>query len=196
MCAAAIFFQQMCIRDSIRTQVNNDIGIKPYQGPYKVYLIPEAEKMTVQAQNALLKTLEEPPEYAVILILTSSVESLLPTILSRCIVLNMRPVKDELVTRYLMETLEIPDYKAKLCTAFSRGNVGQAKLLASSEEFDHVKEEAVMLLKYINEMEISEIAAAVKKITEHQLDVTDYLDILAVWYRDCLLYTSQDYWHL
>ena len=91
-----------------------------------------------------------------------------------------------------METLEIPDYKAKLCTAFSRGNVGQAKLLASSEEFDHVKEEAVMLLKYINEMEISEIAAAVKKITEHQLDVTDYLDILAVWYRDVLMFKAMN----
>lgn len=178
--------------EDIRAQVNNDIGIKPYQGPYKVYLIPEGEKMTVQAQNALLKTLEEPPEYAVILILTASVESLLPTILSRCVVLNMRPVKDELVTKYLMETLEVPDYKAKLCTAFARGNVGQAKLLASSEEFDHVKEEAVTLLKYIGEMEISEIAAAVKKITEHQLDVTDYLDILAVWYRDVLMFKAMN----
>ena len=51
------------------------MGIKPYQGPYKVYLIEEAEKMTVQAQNALLKTLEEPPEYGVIILMTSSLEA-------------------------------------------------------------------------------------------------------------------------
>lgn len=57
----------------------------------------EGEKMTPQAQNALLKTLEEPPAYAVILILTSNVEELLPTIISRCVVLNMKPVSDALV---------------------------------------------------------------------------------------------------
>ena len=67
--------------EDIRTQINNDIGIKPYSSPRKVYIMSEGEKMTVQAQNALLKTLEEPPEYAVILILTTNVEALLPTIL-------------------------------------------------------------------------------------------------------------------
>lgn len=178
--------------EDIRTQINQDMGIKPYQGPYKVYLINEGEKMTVQAQNALLKTLEEPPEYGVILILTSSVEALLPTILSRCVVLNMRPVQDEQVKKYLMETLQVPDYKAEVCTAFARGNIGRAKLLASSEEFEKVREEAVTLLKYINEMEISEIVTAIKKITEYQFDVSDYLDILSIWYRDILMFKAMN----
>lgn len=178
--------------EDIRIQINQDIGIKPYQGPYKVYLINEGEKMTVQAQNALLKTLEEPPEYGVILILTNSMETLLPTIVSRCVVLNMRPVLDQQVKKYLMETLEIPDYKAEVCTAFARGNIGRAKLLASSEEFENVREEAVTLLKYINEMEISEIVTAIKKITEYQFDVTDYLDILSIWYRDILMFKAMN----
>lgn len=178
--------------EDIRTQINQDMGIKPYQGPYKIYLINEGEKMTVQAQNALLKTLEEPPEYGVIIILTSSVESLLPTILSRCVVLNMRPVPDERVKKYLMETLKVPDYKAEVCTAFARGNIGRAKLLASSEEFEKVREEAVTLLKYINELEISEIVTAIKKITEYQFDVSDYLDILSIWYRDILMFKAMN----
>lgn len=150
----------------------------------------EGEKMTVQAQNALLKTLEEPPEYAVILILTTNVNALLPTILSRCVVLNMKPVKDELVKKFLMETVQIPDYKADVCVAFARGNVGKAKLLASSEEFDNIKEEAITLLKYINDMEISEIVAAIKKINDYKFDVNDYLDILSIWYRDVLLFKA------
>lgn len=178
--------------EDIRTQINQDIAIKPYQGPYKIYLINEGEKMTVQAQNALLKTLEEPPEYGVIIILTSSVEALLPTILSRCVVLNMRPVQDGRVKKYLMETLRIPDYKAEVCTAFARGNIGRAKLLASSEEFEKVREEAVTLLKYINELEISEVVTAIKKITEYQFDVSDYLDILSIWYRDILLFKAMN----
>ena len=178
--------------EDIRTKINADMGIKPYQGPYKIYIINEGEKMTPQAQNALLKTLEEPPEYGVILILTSSLETLLPTIQSRCVLLNMKPVSDELVKRYLMETLKVPDYKAEVCTAFARGNIGRAKLLASSEEFDKVKEEAVTLLKYKHEMEIPEIVAAIKKISEYQFDVSDYLDILSIWYRDVLMFKAMN----
>jgi len=176
--------------EDIRTQINNDIGIRPYSSPRKIYIMNEGEKMTVQAQNALLKTLEEPPEYAVILILTANVDSLLPTILSRCVVLNMKPVPDHKVKKFLMEELEVPDYKANICVAFARGNIGKAKMLASSEEFEKVKEETVTLVKYINDMDISEVVKAVKKISEYQFDVTDYLDILSVWYRDALLFKA------
>ena len=176
--------------EDIRGQINNDIGIKPYSSPRKIYIMNEGEKMTVQAQNALLKTLEEPPEYAVILILTTNVEALLPTILSRCVVLNMKPVPDAKVKKYLMEELGVPDYKANICVAFARGNIGKAKLLASSEEFEKVKDEAITLVKYINDMEINEIVKAIKKITEYKFDVNDYLDTLSVWYRDVLLYKA------
>lgn len=176
--------------DDIRAQVNNDVGIKPYSGPYKIYIINEAEKMTPQAQNAILKTLEEPPAYAVILLLTSNVDSLLPTILSRCVVLNMKPAPDDLVKKYLMEQMKVPDYKAEICVAFARGNVGKAKALASSEDFENVKAEALSLLKYIRDMELNEIIAAIKKITEYKLEINDYLDICAIWYRDVLLFKA------
>lgn len=176
--------------DDIRAQVNNDVAIKPYSGSYKIYIINEAEKMTPQAQNAILKTLEEPPEYAVILLLTTNVNSLLSTILSRCVVLNMKPVADELVRKYLMEQLQVPDYKAEVCVAFARGNIGKAKALASSEDFENVKAEALSLLKYIKDMELSEIIAAIKRITEYKLEINDYLDICAIWYRDVLLFKA------
>jgi DNA polymerase-3 subunit delta' len=176
--------------EDIRSQINADVAIKPYSGPKKIYIINEGEKMTVQAQNALLKTLEEPPEYVVILILTSNVSTLLSTIQSRCVLLNMKPVKDEQLKEFLMETMEIPDYKADICIAFARGNVGKARLLAKSEEFDKVKEEALTLLKNISDMEINEIVAAIKKINEYQFDVNDYMDIFSIWYRDVLLFKA------
>ncbi len=176
--------------DDIRAQVNNDVAIKPYSSRHKVYIVNEAEKMTPQAQNAILKTLEEPPEYAVLLLLVSNVSTLLPTILSRCVLLNMKPVRDALVKKYLMEQLQIPDYKADVCVAFARGNVGKAKALASSEEFENVKSEALALLKYLQDMEIPEIVTAVKKAGEYKLEVNDYLDILAIWYRDVLLFKA------
>ncbi len=176
--------------EDIRAQINNDIVIKPYSSPRKIYIVNEGEKMTPQAQNALLKTLEEPPEYAVIVILTTNVEALLPTVLSRCVVLNMKPVSDALVKKYLMEQLGVPDYKANICVAFARGNIGKAKLLASSEEFEKVKDEAISLVKNINDMEIHEIVKAIMKISEYKFDVNDYLDILMAWYRDVLFFKA------
>ncbi|MCI6059958.1 MAG: DNA polymerase III subunit delta' [Dorea sp.] len=176
--------------DDIRTQVNNTVDIKPYQGPYKVYIIPQADLMTPQAQNALLKTIEEPPEYAVFLLLTENAETLLATINSRCVMLKLRNIKDTLIKKYLMENLQIPDYKADVCTAFAQGNMGRAIMLANSEHFNEIREEAVQLLKYIHEMELSEIVSAVKNITVYKLEIVDYLDIIMIWYRDVLLYKA------
>lgn len=173
--------------EDIRTQIVNDMGIKPYSSPYKIYIVNEAEKMTPQAQNALLKTLEEPPAYGMIILLTTNVDSFLPTILSRCIVLNMKPVPDALVTKFLMEELNVPDYKAEVCTAFARGNIGKAKALATSEEFEQIKSDAVSLLKYVKEMDLADLVTTIKKITEYKFQIKDYLDIIMVWYRDVLL---------
>ena len=176
--------------DDVRQQVNGDIMIKPYSSPYKIYIIPEADLMTVQAQNAILKTIEEPPEYAVIFLLTENADSLLPTIRSRCVMLKLRNIKDKLVKKYLMEQMQIPDYQADLCAAFAQGNIGRALMLAKSEHFNEIKEEAIQLLKYIDEMELHEIVSAIKEINKYKLEVADYLDIITIWYRDILLYKA------
>lgn len=176
--------------DDIREQINNDVVIKPYSSPYKIYIIPEADMMTEQAQNALLKTLEEPPEYAVIFLLTENADSLLPTIRSRCVMLKLRNIRDTLVKKYLMEQMEVPDYQAEICAAFAQGNVGKAIMLASSEHFNEIKEEALQLLKYIEDMELYEVEEAIKRIAAYKLQITDYFDIMAIWYRDVLIYKA------
>ncbi|WP_346664171.1 DNA polymerase III subunit delta' [uncultured Merdimonas sp.] len=176
--------------DDIRQQVSGTVMIRPYQGPYKVYIIDHAELMTQQAQNALLKTLEEPPAYAVFLLLTENAEALLPTITSRCVMLKLRNIRNTLIRKYLMEVLQVPDYKADMCTAFAQGNLGKAIMLANSEHFNEIREEAIQLLKYIHEMELSELAQAVSRITTYKLEITDYLDIIMIWYRDVLLYKA------
>ena len=176
--------------DDIRDQVNHDIQIKPYQGPYKIYIIADADLMTPQAQNALLKTIEEPPAYAVIFLLTENAEVLLPTITSRCVMLKLRNIKDTLIKKYLMETMEIPDYQADVCTAFAQGNMGRAIMLATSDHFNEIRGEAVQLLQYMDEMELTEIVKAIKRISIYKLEVNDYLDIIMIWFRDVLLYKA------
>lgn len=176
--------------DDIRTQVGATIQVKPYASKRKIYIISESEKMNDNAQNALLKTLEEPPEYAIIILLTDNLSALLPTIQSRCVVLNMKPVQDKLVKKFLMDEEKIPDYRAEICAAFARGNIGKAKILARSEEFDKIKNDAIAMLKHIHEMDISELSQTIKQMGEYKLEINDFLDILAVWYRDALIFKA------
>lgn len=176
--------------DDIRDQLVGDVMIKPYNGKYKIYIVEEAEKMTPQAQNALLKTLEEPPAYAVILLLTTNASVLLDTIRSRCVLLNLKPVPDEKVRRYLMEHLEIPDYQAEICVAFAQGSIGKAVTLASSENFNAIKASAMHLMSTVKEKDINDVINTVKEVQQYKVDIRDYLDILAVWFRDVLYFKA------
>ena len=176
--------------DDIRTQVNNDITIKPYSSKYKIYIIDEAEKMNVQAQNALLKTIEEPPAYAVILLLTTNADIFLPTILSRCVTLNIKVVADDVIKRYLMKQYLIPDYHAEVCVAFAQGNVGKAILLASSSDFNELKAAVLQLMKRLDDIELYEMGAAIKQINEYKLSINDYFDLIMIWFRDILYFKA------
>lgn len=176
--------------EDIREQLIGDVAIKPYTGPYKIYIVDEAEKMTVQAQNALLKTIEEPPAYAVILLLVSNEGALLPTISSRCVTLNFKPVRDEVIKKYLMEELHVPDYQAEVSVAFAQGNVGKAKQIATAEDFSDMMETAFRILKKGKDMEVYEMVDAIKLLSEQKHTVYEYLDLFLVWFRDVLMFKA------
>ena len=174
--------------EDIREQVVGDIQIKPYSSPRKIYIIDEAEKMTVQAQNTLLKTIEEPPAYGVIFLLTTNAEAFLPTILSRCVTLNLKPVENKKIKKFLMEEVKVPDYKADLCVAFAQGNVGKAIKLACSERFEEMKGHVIRIFRNIGTMELSELLVALEELEQFKTDIYDYLDLSLVWFRDVLLF--------
>ena len=176
--------------EDIREQLISDVSIKPYTGPYKIYIVDEAEKMTVQAQNALLKTIEEPPAYAVILLLVNNGSTLLPTIASRCVTLNFKPVRDEVIKKYLMEELHVPDYQAEVSVAFAQGNVGKAKQIATAEDFTEMMDAAFRILKRGQDMEVYEMVDAIKLLSEQKHTIYEYLDLYLVWFRDVLMFKA------
>lgn len=173
--------------DEIREQIVNDIQLKPYSSKYKIYVVPDAQMMNPQAQNALLKTLEEPPEYAIVMLLADNVNKFLPTILSRCIVLNFKPVNELSVMDYLVNQLDIDQEKARFCTDFAQGNLGKAVRLAISTDYKEIKETSIRLLRNIQDMEMDDIIQAVKNMGKYKLDITDYIDIMTMWFRDILM---------
>ncbi|MCC8168461.1 MAG: DNA polymerase III subunit delta' [Clostridiales bacterium] len=174
-------------------EMNRNVQIKPYSSRYKVFLVDEAEKMNAQAQNALLKTIEEPPAYAVILLLTTKSDAMLPTILSRSITLNLKAVSNDAIREHLMKNYGVPDYKADTCVAFAQGNVGKAIRLAGSSDFSNLKDSVVDLMKRIDGTDLYELESSADQMMEHKLDISDYFDLMMVWFRDVLyLKTTND----
>lgn len=175
----------------IREQINGTIDIKPYNttSQYKVYIVDEAEKMNEQAQNALLKTIEEPPAYAVILLLTTNADAFLQTIRSRCVTLELKAVADEKIHNMLMRNYQVVDYKADVCVAFAQGNVGKAILLAGSQTFNELKDQTIRLVRKLRDTEVADIMSEVKSIEEFE-QIDDFFDLLLLWYRDVLIYKA------
>ena len=176
--------------DEIREQLCNTMDIKPFSSPYKIYLVPEAEKMTEAAQNALLKTIEEPPEYGIVILMTSNISALLPTIQSRCLTMEFRPLSTAVVESYVKEHCQGPDYQARASAAFAQGNLGKAMRYAKSEDFIERKDHIISLLRHVEQMDLSEMLAVIKDLGTRKDEVRDYIDLMVLWYRDVLLFKA------
>lgn len=176
--------------DDVRTQLINDIAIKPYSSPYKIYMIDEAEKLTVQAQNALLKTIEEPPAYGIIIFITTNADAFLPTILSRCVTLKLKPLYDKMIKSYLQETMRIREEDADIYTAFARGNLGKAISLAGSEAFEEMRRIVLSLLKSADRMSVADMQSELKGLKDGNFDMEECLDFMTLWFRDVLMFKA------
>ena len=144
--------------------------------------------MTQAAQNALLKTIEEPPAYGVIILLTTNTSMLLPTIQSRCVELAMKAVEKDVIKRHLVHEEKISESQAEMAAVFAGGNLGKAIKLATSEGFLNMKDDVLQVIKNIENMTVAEVGDYIKKTEGYKLDIDDYLDLMRVWYRDVLMY--------
>ena len=129
--------------EDVRETINKTVHIRPYGNKKKVYIIKDAEKMNVQAQNALLKTIEEPPDYVVILLLTDNAEGFLETIRSRCVRFNV-------YTEKRVYTEEEKEAIALVRSLFENGPVpGAEKIRDTAEAAAKYKNELETCLEYI-----------------------------------------------
>lgn len=173
--------------DRIRENIVNDVSIRPYHGKVKIYIIDEADKMTVGAQNALLKTIEEPPEYVVILLLVRNISLLLETIRSRCIKLLLSAVSNDRIKRWLVEKGTSEDL-ATVVASYSNGAPGIAKAMAESEDFAAMYNQNVEFLKKISEASINDILLFIEELKKRTGGFKDFINFLRLWYRDiCIL---------
>ncbi len=115
------------VRDVIR-----QAALRPFAGMRKVFIIREAEKLTEEAANGLLKVLEDPPEHVLFILLTDNPDALLPTVRSRCQLMPFRPVPSGELARYLMASMVVDEREARRLSVLARGNPGVAHRLAQT----------------------------------------------------------------
>lgn len=176
--------------DDIREQVVEQMDLKPYRSKYKIFIIPGAERMTIEAQNALLKTIEEPPGYGIVMLLTKKPSKIISTVHSRCSRIRVLPLPTDVIKRYIEDNHELDEWEAALYADFADGSISQAKQMVEGEEFWDIRQKAIdyiIKLDNVDLIELYDIAAEMEKDREN---LPQILDFWIIWYRDILLYKA------
>ncbi|MFQ3662348.1 MAG: DNA polymerase III subunit delta' [Chloroflexaceae bacterium] len=167
-----------------------DVNLRPYEGQRRVFILHNAERLSEEAANAMLKTLEEPPPYATLILVADSTD-LLPTIVSRCRALRLRPLPRRQVVTALVDRGADPE-TAALLAAWSGGRIGQALQLLETPEAIARRDEQLAALLAIHEQGRSEgLRWAELRAREYrsgeQETVFAWLELWQSWWRDVLL---------
>lgn len=163
------------IKIDVIRQMQEEISEKPIISKRKVYIIEDSETMTQEAQNCLLKTLEEPPEYIVIILITSNESKLLTTVKSRCLKLPFNGISKEDINKYLKENYE--DIIDENLIEMSEGSIGKALKLQEDKE---IYQEISKLLNEIDLKDLSYLfnnSEVLYKQREKINDILDYINI-------------------
>lgn len=172
--------------DQVRA-LQHDLALSPIEGKFRVAIFDQFELATTEAQNALLKTLEEPPGYAVLVVLATDPELLLPTIVSRCQLLTLRPLTIGQVHQALTEHWGVETDRAQLLAHLSGGRLGwaveAAKNPARLEARSKLLDDLVKLLKSDR---VTRFAYA-EEITRKPDLAREAIETWQTWWRDVML---------
>ncbi|HSH79986.1 MAG TPA: DNA polymerase III subunit delta', partial [Herpetosiphonaceae bacterium] len=176
--------------DTVRAW-QGDIELRPFEAPRRVFILDDADKLTEQAANAMLKTLEEPPPYAVLILIAHGAGDLLPTIVSRCRVLRLRPLARADVAEVLRTGYNVAPGDAELLAAWSGGRAGWA--IAITQDPDRLEQQqadldALVALRAGGR--VPRLKWAEERAKEYRSDpaaVQSLLLLWQTWWRDVLL---------
>lgn len=167
--------------------LQHQVALSPVEGRWKVYILREMERATTEAANALLKTLEEPPSHAVLLLTAGEVEALLPTIVSRCQPIPLRPLHRQTVEKALVERWQVSPEQASLLARLAGGRLGWA-VEAGQKPF--VLERRSQRLKELQELMgqgRAERFAYAEKLSRDSATLREVMSLWLTWWRDLLL---------
>jgi DNA polymerase-3 subunit delta' len=178
------------IRISQIRELQKTINLKPYQSRHRVLIFLRFHQANIEACNALLKTLEEPPPYAVLILTADNPEQLLPTIVSRCEVLRLRPLRVEDVERALVDRGVEAD-QAKLVAHLSSGRFGYAlRMIEDGSLLDRRRERLDELQSLVAASRVEKFAYA-DKLSRDKESMRQVLLIWLSYWRDVMLRSAR-----
>jgi len=172
--------------DTIRS-ITQGVGLKPFEGDRKVFVIEDADNMTTQAANSMLKTLEEPPPYAVLILTTSDPRLLLPTIVSRCQVFTLRLVPSRLIETHLRSRYGMEAERASQLARLSGGRIGWAISVAEDESVMRQRDETLRQLAALSKMGRFDRLDFAQQLARRSRSIGSTLQLWLNWWRDLLL---------
>lgn len=150
---------------------------KPIIADKKVYIIDNADTMTVEAQNCLLKTLEEPPEFAIIILIGSQESAFLTTIKSRCMIVKFGPIQEDKIIQFMEDNYAIEGISQNQLEMF-QGSIGKAILLKDKQEQYGKIEDMIENLNQKDLIEIVTLAEPLYKAKEEIFEILEYMNIV------------------
>lgn len=175
--------------DNVREQVISEVYIKPRNARRKIFIIEQGDILSTEAQNALLKVLEEPPEYVTFIICVTSKEKLLPTVLSRSQTMSFFPLSAETVEKYIKENVQT-DKDTKTIAKLSRGSIGMAKELISDDAKMARVEKSIKCILNLSKNSLS-VRQMTEFLSEEKENVTEVIDYCLAFLRDCVLLKTE-----
>lgn len=170
----------------IRKSIIKNLETKPFKYKYKVFVVKDAHTMTLQAQNAILKTIEEPPNFAVFIFLSKNYNIFLPTILSRCILFKIKPLLPNVIEQFLIKN-NVDKNIAKFYSLYSRGSIGKALEMIHSEKFKAIRQDIVNDIYKLDSLDLIQMYTLVEKYQNMKENINDILDMYLLFYRDSLI---------
>ena len=150
---------------------------KPIISNKKVYIINDADKMTAEAQNCLLKTLEEPPEYSTIILVGSNENAFLNTIKSRCMKISFQPIETKYIKQYMEETYGMTNISQNMLDAF-QGSIGKAIILKDKKEQYESIEDMIEKLDKTDMTELIKLGEPLYQSKDEIMNILDYINII------------------
>jgi len=168
-------------------QMQRDLAFRPYEGKYRICILASADRMAPHMSNTLLKTLEEPPPYTILILLAHHLRLILPTILSRCQLIRFNPLPIPLVAQWLRERQGIEEGEARLFASLSEGSPGKA--LEIEEEIKKMsREELLTGLVGENSFSAERIQSWVKSLpTQERERLILVLEVAKTLLRDMII---------
>ena len=176
----------------VREKIIKEAYVRPFSSNRKVFLIENGELMTQEAQNALLKLLEEPPCYAVFIIMTTAQDQLLETIRSRCLKLQFLPLKEEVCRSFFQRTFHDKEAsRCQLATTFSQGIIGRGQRMILEDDYYALYQETIYKLCSLTDSHAA-LCEMQNFLTENKEQIEDIIDFILVFLRDALRLALKD----